>query len=223
MRVCDPETPSPALALRASGTLSRNAGEGLILGSMDLSRRTFLVSAAIMPAMGNPVSAAPVSLTYAAGRLTWPGGETRAVCGRGGVRADKHEGDGASPEGRFPLLYGFYRADRIVQPASGLTMTALQPDDGWVDDPGDPNYNRLVKLPYMASHEEMWLNDGLYDLVVVIGYNTDPVVAGRGSAIFLHVARPDFSPTAGCIAIARDVLAQLLGLLGPGSTITIRA
>ena len=85
------------------------------------------------------------------------------------------------------------------------------------------NYNRLVTLPYAASHEEMWLADGLYDLVVVIGYNTDPVVPGRGSAIFLHVARPDFSPTAGCIAIARDPLAALLGLLGPGSTITIRA
>ena len=101
-------------------------------------------------------------------------------------------------------------------------MTALQPDDGWVDDPADSNYNRPVKLPYPASHEEMWLKDGLYDLVVVIGYNTDPVVPGRGSAIFLHVARPDFSPTAGCIAIGREVLAGLLGLLGPGSRITIR-
>ena len=155
--------------------------------------------------------------------MTWPGGETRAVCGRGGVRTDKREGDGASPEGTFPLLYGYYRADRIARPASGLRMTALQPDDGWVDDPADPNYNRPVKLPYPASHEEMWLADGLYDLVVVIGYNMEPVVPGRGSAIFLHVARPDFSPTAGCIAIGREVLAGLLGLLGPGSRITIRA
>jgi L,D-peptidoglycan transpeptidase YkuD (ErfK/YbiS/YcfS/YnhG family) len=192
---------------------------------MDLSRRAVLLSAAIIPAMGNTVraAAAPVSLNYAAGRLSWPGGETRAVCGRGGVRADKREGDGASPEGTFPLLYGFYRPDRIGPPASGLSMTALQPNHGWVDDPADPNYNRLVTLPYPASHEEMWLADGLYDLVVVIGYNTDPVVPGRGSAIFLHVARSDFSPTAGCIAIARDVLTRLLGLLGPGSTITIRA
>jgi L,D-peptidoglycan transpeptidase YkuD (ErfK/YbiS/YcfS/YnhG family) len=180
----------------------------------------------MMTAMAGPIRAAaatPVSLTYAAGRLTWPGGESRAVCGRGGVRADKREGDGASPEGTFLLLSGFYRADRIAQPPSGLAMTALHPDDGWVDDPQDPNYNRLVKLPYAASHEEMWLADGLYDLVVVIGYNTDPVVPGRGSAIFLHVAREGFSPTAGCIAIDRDALARLSGLLGPGSTITIRA
>jgi L,D-peptidoglycan transpeptidase YkuD (ErfK/YbiS/YcfS/YnhG family) len=193
---------------------------------MDLSRRAVLLSAAIIPAMANSVratAAPPVHLTYAAGRLSWPSGETHAICGRGGVRADKREGDGASPEGIFPLLYGFYRADRIARPASGLAMTALQPNHGWVDDPADPAYNRLVTLPYPAHHEEMWLKDGLYDLVVVIGYNTDPVVPGRGSAIFLHVARPDFSPTAGCIAIARDVLAALLGLLGPGSAITIRA
>lgn len=191
---------------------------------MLLSRRHILAASVMMPMMADrPRAAEPVSLIYAAGRLAWPGGETRAVCGRGGVRSDKREGDGASPEGTFPLLYGFYRADRIARPESGLAMTALQPDHGWVDDPGDPNYNRLVKLPYAASHETMWMAEPLYDLVVVIGYNTDPVVPGRGSAIFLHVARPDFSPTAGCIAIERDTLARLLGLLGPGSAITIRA
>jgi len=179
-----------------------------------------------MTAIDDPVRAAgpsAVSLAYSAGHLSWPGGQTRAICGRGGVRADKREGDGASPEGTFPLLYGFYRPDRIARPPSGLAMTALQPDDGWVDEPVDPNYNRAVKLPYPASHEEMWLQDGLYDLVVVIGYNMAPVVPGHGSAIFLHVARPDFAPTAGCIAIERQVLAGLLGLLGPGSRITIRA
>jgi len=159
----------------------------------------------------------------AAGELRWESRTYRCALGWGGVRADKREGDGASPEGTFPLLYGFYRADRIARPESGLSMSALQPDDGWVDDPADPNYNRRVKLPYAASHETMWMAEPLYDLVVVIGYNTDPVVPGRGSAIFLHVAREDFAPTAGCIAIARDALVRLLGLLGPGSTITIRA
>jgi len=193
---------------------------------MRLSRRSFIAGSLIMTAIDDPVhsaGAAPMSLSYAAGRLNWPGGGTRAVCGHGGVRADKREGDGASPEGTFALVYGYYRADRIARPASGLVMTALQPDDGWVDDPADPNYNRPVKLPYPASHEEMWLQDGVYDLVVVIGYNMEPVVPGRGSAIFLHVARSDFSPTAGCIAIEGQALVGLLGLLGPGSRITIRA
>lgn len=160
-------------------------------------------------------------LVYRAGFLTWPSGAARAACGRGGVRSDKREGDGASPAGTFPLVATYYRADRLAPPATGLPLTALRPDDGWVDDPADPQYNRLVSLPYPAHHEEMWRQDGLYDIVVVIGYNANPPVPALGSAIFLHVAAPDFAPTAGCIAVAGDVLVRLLGLLGPGSTITI--
>jgi len=175
--------------------------------------------------MAKTLAAAParfVDLAYSAGRLSWPGGAAPAVCGRGGVRADKREGDGASPEGRFDLLAGFYRADRMALPPTHLAMTALQPTDGWVDDSADLRYNRLVSLPYPAHHEEMWRTDGLYDLVVPIGYNSDPPLPGRGSAIFLHVARPDFAATAGCIAVSRDILAGLLGRLGPGSMIAIR-
>src|SRR5690349_19115621 len=117
-----------------------------------------------------------IGLLYRAGRLTWPGGSAPAVCGRGGVRADKGEGDGASPEGIFPLIAAYYRPDRVAPPVTGLELTALCPEQGWVDDPGDPLYNRPVPLPYPARHERMWREDGLYDLVVVIGYNTDPPV-----------------------------------------------
>jgi L,D-peptidoglycan transpeptidase YkuD (ErfK/YbiS/YcfS/YnhG family) len=187
---------------------------------MALSRRTALICSFAAVAM--PASASPIGLAYAAGRLTWPGGETRAASGRGGVRADKREGDGGSPEGTFPLLQVYYRPDRVAAPASALPVRPLQPNHGWVDESGDPNYNRLVTLPYPAHHEEMWRADGLYDLVVLIGYNTDPPVPGRGSAIFLHIARPDFGPTDGCIAVAREVLLSLMPLLGPGSRITIR-
>lgn len=192
---------------------------------MMLSRRLLITSSIALAAMDQAYAATPtrfVDLTYSAGRLAWPGGDARAACGRGGVRADKREGDGASPAGSFPLRQLYYRADRIAAPATQLPARALRPDDGWVDDPADPRYNRLVALPYPAHHEEMWRTDGLYDLVVLIGYNTDPPLPGRGSAIFLHVARPDFAPTEGCIAIARDVLLGLLGALGPGSMITIR-
>jgi len=163
-----------------------------------------------------------LSLTYCKGVLFWSGGNTRAACGRGGIRADKHEGDGGSPLGTFPLVRGFYRPDRLAPPESGLEMTALEPDDIWVDDSNDPGYNQLAKLPCTVSHEAMWREDSLYDLVVVIGYNTDPVVSGAGSAIFLHVAREDFNLTAGCIAIERRELAELVTRLGSGSTITIR-
>ncbi|MGE5270812.1 MAG: L,D-transpeptidase family protein [Thiohalocapsa sp.] len=191
---------------------------------MAATRRVFLSSCMLMAtaADGAPRGGRFVDVAYADGRLSWPGGSTRAACGRGGVLADKREGDGASPAGTFPLIRLFYRPDRLAAPHSGLPTTALRPIDGWVDDPADPQYNRLVSLPYRAHHEEMWRADGLYDLVVVIGYNTDAPVPGRGSAIFLHVAQPDFSPTEGCIAVARGVLASLLARLGPGSTITIR-
>lgn len=163
-----------------------------------------------------------VNLTYEDGVLFWPDGSAPAACGKGGVREDKREGDHASPAGIFPLVSAFYRADRLAAPKTALPLAALTPQDGWVDDPVDPNYNTLVTLPYPASHEELWRADGLYDLIVVIGYNTAPVVPGKGSAIFLHVATPDFIGTEGCIAVAREVLVPLLSLLGPGSTITIR-
>jgi L,D-peptidoglycan transpeptidase YkuD (ErfK/YbiS/YcfS/YnhG family) len=97
----------------------------------------------------------------------------------------------------------------------------LWPSDGWVDEPADANYNRPVSLPYPASAEQMWREDGLYDALVVIGYNIEPVVPGAGSAIFLHIATPDFAPTAGCVAVERETLLGLLPLLGPGSKIAI--
>ena len=162
-------------------------------------------------------------LEYRAGRLHWSGGSAVAAVGRSGVRADKREGDGTTPEGIFPLLSIYYRPDRMAPPLSQLPVDALAPDDGWVDDPSDANYNRLVTLPYPASAERMWRDDQLYDALVVIGYNTDPVVPGAGSAIFLHIATPNFAPTAGCVAVSRDVLLGVLPLLGHGSKITITA
>jgi L,D-peptidoglycan transpeptidase YkuD (ErfK/YbiS/YcfS/YnhG family) len=158
---------------------------------------------------------------YRAGRLRWSGGSTAAVVGRGGVRSNKREGDGATPAGAYPLVFGFYRKDRVRPRPSALPMTALTPHDAWVDDPADAQYNRLVALPYPARTEQLWRNDRLYDLLVVIGYNMEPVVPGAGSAIFLHVAHPDFSNTEGCIAVRREVLISLIPFLGPGSMITI--
>jgi len=188
-----------------------------------IRRRTVLAATSLLPLSRAAIAMASADLTYENGMLTWPGGSARAACGMAGVRADKREGDHASPAGTFPLVRAFFRPDRLVLPLTALPLDPLQPNFGWVDAPDDPRYNTLVTLPYPASHEDMWRDDGLYDLIVVIGYNTDPVVPGKGSAIFLHVARPDYSGTEGCIAIDRDALIPLLGLLGPGSTITIKA
>ncbi len=162
------------------------------------------------------------SLEYRDGHLHWSRGNAVAAVGRTGVKADKHEGDGATPAGTYPLVSIFYREDLVPRPASHLPVSPLSPNSGWVDAPDDPNYNHLVTLPYSASAEELWRQDGLYDALVVIGYNMNPVVPGAGSAIFLHVAAPDFAPTAGCVAVEKEVLLGLLPMLGPGSKITIR-
>jgi L,D-peptidoglycan transpeptidase YkuD (ErfK/YbiS/YcfS/YnhG family) len=154
-------------------------------------------------------------------RLRWEGGEAPCAIGQGGIRTDKREGDGATPVGSFALRRVLYRADRLTAPATGLPVVALAPDDGWCDAPADPAYNRPVRLPYAASHERMWRDDGLYDLVVVLGHNDDPPVPGAGSAIFLHVARPGFLPTEGCVAVERDVLRALLARCGPGDVLTV--
>ncbi|HUC72181.1 MAG TPA: L,D-transpeptidase family protein [Stellaceae bacterium] len=186
---------------------------------MRVARRALLGLVAQLAAAG--AAAADADLEYRNGFLNWPGGSARAAVGRAGVGAHKKEGDGATPAGIFPLVSAFYRADRMPPPRSGLPLRALSPSDAWVDDPGDRNYNRLVSLPYSAHAEPMWLDDALYDLLVVIGYNMAPVVPGGGSAIFLHVAGPDFAPTAGCIAIEKNALVRLMPRLGPTSTITI--
>jgi L,D-peptidoglycan transpeptidase YkuD (ErfK/YbiS/YcfS/YnhG family) len=188
-----------------------------------LSRRGILAAIPLMPLSRAANAMDYANLIYENGTLSWPGGSAQAACGRAGVRADKREGDHASPAGTFPLLYGYYRPDRVAWPKTDLPLTGLRPNFGWCDAADDPHYNTLVTLPYLASAELLWRDDGLYDLIVVIGYNTDPVVPGKGSAIFLHVARPDFSGTEGCIAVAREALIPLLSLLGPSSTITIKA
>ena len=151
----------------------------------------------------------------------WSRGSAVAAVGWAGVKADKHEGDGATPAGTYPLVSILYRPDRIAALLSLLPVKPLAPSDGWVDDPADANYNRPVSLPYSASAEQMWREDDLYDALVVIGYNMEPVVPGAGSAIFLHIATPDFAPTAGCVAVKREILLGLLPLLGSGSKIAI--
>jgi len=148
------------------------------------------------------------------GLLSWDDGDGHrslaCALGWGGVAVDKREGDGATPVGRFALRRVLYRPDRVAAPATALPVAPIDPADGWCDDPTDPAYNRPVQLPYPTSHERMWRKDGLYDVVVVLGHNDDPVVPGQGSAVFLHCLRPDGGPTAGCVAVGREALLSLL-------------
>lgn len=156
-------------------------------------------------------------------RLLFAGRSFRCAIGRGGIRHVKTEGDGATPAGVFPLRRVLYRTDRIDAPATRLPAGAIAEDDGWCDAPGDPNYNRPVKRPYAARHERMWRDDGLYDLIVVLGHNDEPPTPGAGSAIFLHVASPDYGPTAGCIALALADLRSVLATCGPETRLQAHA
>jgi L,D-peptidoglycan transpeptidase YkuD (ErfK/YbiS/YcfS/YnhG family) len=150
-------------------------------------------------------------------------GERRWRCaiGAGGVREDKVEGDGATPVGTFPLRRIYFRNDRLVLPAVRLPARPISEHDGWCDDPRSSSYNRLVHVPNEWSHEKLWRDDGLYDLLVVIGYNDDPPEGEWGSAIFLHIARDDLGPTQGCVAFARDDLLELVPLLTPQTKLQV--
>ena len=150
---------------------------------------------------GGPITLAAAGLTF------------RVAIGKGGVSDRKREGDGTTPAGLLVLRRVLYRADRISPPACAVPREPLSPDDGWCDDPQHPDYNRMVRLPHEGRHERLWRADAVYDLVGVLGWNDNPVVRGSGSAIFLHVARPDYAPTDGCIALA---LPDLLALLKTG-------
>jgi L,D-peptidoglycan transpeptidase YkuD (ErfK/YbiS/YcfS/YnhG family) len=160
-------------------------------------------------------------IVSASGEARW--GELRFRCalGRGGLKAEKREGDGATPIGAWPMRRLLYRADRLGRPATRLPFIELEPEDGWCDDPADPAYNRPVRRPYPGRHERLWREDDLYDLVVVLGHNDDPVVAGHGSAIFLHVARPDYEPTEGCVALAAADLLRVLAEAAPGDRVVV--
>ena len=147
----------------------------------------------------------------------------RCALGAGGIRRFKLEGDGVTPAGSFALRRLFYRPDRLREPQTGLPTVQLTPADGWCDDPADPNYNRLVKRPFWRGHEVMWRGDHLYDLVVDVGYNDDLPIPGRGSAIFLHLARPDYGPTAGCVAFSQPDFLAILKRLTPDIRLVVKA
>jgi L,D-peptidoglycan transpeptidase YkuD (ErfK/YbiS/YcfS/YnhG family) len=143
--------------------------------------------------------------------------------GRSGRSVRKREGDGATPVGRWRLMTVLYRADRGLRPPARVPVRPIARNDGWCDAPADRNYNRPVRHPYPASAERLWREDGLYDVVVVLNHNARPRVRGAGSAVFMHLARPGYLPTEGCIAMRRGHLMRLLRYLRPGAAISVRA
>jgi L,D-peptidoglycan transpeptidase YkuD (ErfK/YbiS/YcfS/YnhG family) len=152
-----------------------------------------------------------------AGPLAFP-----VALGRGGVLANKREGDGGTPMGAFRAKRLWWRADRHARPVTQLPVRRIRPDDGWCEDPDDRRYNRHVRVPAASAADRLMRSDALYDFIVEIDHNTRPRVAGRGSAVFIHAARPGFAPTAGCIALDIKTLRHLLGRIGPRTRIRVQ-
>jgi L,D-peptidoglycan transpeptidase YkuD (ErfK/YbiS/YcfS/YnhG family) len=156
-----------------------------------------------------------------AGYVAYEGLRFRCALGKGGVRVQKQEGDGATPAGLWPVRRLLYRPDRGAAPFSAYPTLQLTAQDGWCDDPNHADYNHFVALPHPARCEQLWRDDGVYDVILPLGYNDDPVIKGRGSAIFLHVAHDDFRPTEGCVALRKGDLLTLLAALPAGASLAI--
>jgi len=157
------------------------------------------------------------------GQLVGPLFDEACALGKNGVIAaeDGAEGDGKTPLGTYSVRRVFYRPDREEPPITGLHTSPLSADMGWCDAPESPHYNRQIKLPCGESHEKLWREDALYDLILVLGHNDTPVVSGLGSAIFVHVAKEGFLPTLGCVALELRALRRFLRALKPDDQLKI--
>jgi L,D-peptidoglycan transpeptidase YkuD (ErfK/YbiS/YcfS/YnhG family) len=161
---------------------------------------------------------------YADHTLVLNGRKVPCALGKAGVitAADKREGDLKTPLGIWKIRLVYYRPDRLSRPETALPTQALRQDDGWCDDAAHTDYNKAVKLPFAASHEKLWREDHVYDLICVLGYNDDPIIPGHGSAIFMHLARENYSGTEGCVALSLEGLLELLKTADAGSSVEIR-
>jgi L,D-peptidoglycan transpeptidase YkuD (ErfK/YbiS/YcfS/YnhG family) len=178
----------------------------------DVSRRAAPLSVIrIRRAAGNPRRG-----WLSAGGLTVP-----VALGRGGIRANKREGDGGTPKGTYRPRRLWWRADRHIRPRTFLPVRAIGPDDAWCEDPTDRRYNLPIHLQQGSGGDRLTRDDHLYDFIVEIDHNSAPRVTGRGSAVFLHLARDNFGPTAGCVSMTQSAMLRLLQRLGPRTRIVI--
>ena len=152
-------------------------------------------------------------IVRASGEVFFVGKVYRAVIGKSGLLNNKKEGDGATPVGIFPIRKVLYREDRIKKPLSVFETEKISPSDAWSDAVEDvANYNTQVSIPYHYHHEKLWRDEDTYNIIVPLGYNDDLPIAGKGSAIFMHIARTEYPPTEGCIALSEVDLREILQL-----------
>jgi L,D-peptidoglycan transpeptidase YkuD (ErfK/YbiS/YcfS/YnhG family) len=167
------------------------------------------------------ITVARASLDRARGILRHAGKSHPVALGRAGIKANKFEGDGATPRGCFRPLRLWWRADRMPRPKTALPVKRITRSDAWCEDPADRRYNRPFQLSENAPGDRLWRDDHLYDVIVEIDHNTKPRVARRGSAVFIHLARAGLKPTAGCIAMPLNELKRLVATLNKNSVIRV--
>ena len=146
----------------------------------------------------------------------------KCAIGKAGIRKKKKEGDNITPKGIYKIIKIYYRDDRIKKISSKFKLIKITKKMGWCDDPKSKKYNRLIKLPNKYSHEKLYKKNNTYDLLLVLDYNMKPIVKNKGSAIFIHVAKRNYKPTAGCIALKKKDLLKLTKIIKLSTKILIK-
>jgi L,D-peptidoglycan transpeptidase YkuD (ErfK/YbiS/YcfS/YnhG family) len=205
----------------ANSSISRRSGNK----GLQPARGSYIISITYQKGRRDrPFSAIRIERSAGDPRRGWltAGGQTmRVALGRGGIRANKREGDGGTPRGIFRPRQLWWRADRHPRPRTFLPVRAIRPDDAWCEDPQSRHYNQPVRRDRGQGGDRLKRDDHLYDFIVEIDHNSSPRIAGRGSAVFLHLARENFSPTAGCVSMTEGAMLRLLKRLGPRTRIVI--
>ena len=155
------------------------------------------------------------------GYLKYKNVKFRCALGKGGIKKKKEEGDNITPKGTFKLTKIYYRHDKIKNITTSIKKIKIKKDMGWCDDPESKFYNKQIRLPNKFGHEKLYRNDNLYDLILVLNYNTNPIIKNKGSAIFIHVAKNSYKKTKGCIALKREDLIKLVSQVRKDTKIKI--
>jgi L,D-peptidoglycan transpeptidase YkuD (ErfK/YbiS/YcfS/YnhG family) len=155
------------------------------------------------------------------GYLKYKNFKFRCALGKGGIKKKVKEGDNITPKGIFKIIKIYYRPDKINKIISSIKKIKIKKNMGWCDDPSSSYYNKQVKLPSKYNHERLYRKDNLYDLILVLNYNTNPIIKNKGSAIFLHIAKKKYQPTKGCIAFKKQDLIQLTSVIKKNTKIKL--
>ena len=155
------------------------------------------------------------------GYLKYKNLKFRCALGKAGIKKKEKEGDNVTPKGIFKIIKMYYRPDKIKNIKTNIKKIKIKKNIGWCDDPSSRFYNQQINLPSKFSYEKLYRNDNLYDLILVLNYNTNPIIENKGSAIFVHIAKKSYTKTKGCIALKKKHLIELISIIKKNTKIKI--